>query len=202
MAGWRMYRLHTAEREIVALGGTLFWEEAGHDWFRNPAGQAATRLVDRAGRVDLSWTKLDDDQLRQLVPHLQELAGLHTLDLSGTAITDAGLSSVSKLGGLRSLELTGTRITDAGLESLASLKGLRHLGLADTDVTDAGMAIIEQFRNLESLNLDHTAVTDQGLTVLTRLPRLHELSLSNTDVTAQGVGSIQKATPGVAISDD
>jgi hypothetical protein len=42
------------------------------------------------------------------------------------------------LTGLRELDLSGTAVTDAGLADLARLTGLKRLYLWDTDVTESG----------------------------------------------------------------
>ena len=45
----------------------------------------------------------------------KELAGLETLRLASTQVTDAGLVHLKGLTSLAHLNLTGTQITDAGL---------------------------------------------------------------------------------------
>ena len=46
----------------------------------------------------------------------KRVTGLHSLDLSGTQVTDAGLEHLKGRGDLRELNLPGTQVTDAGLE--------------------------------------------------------------------------------------
>jgi hypothetical protein len=72
--------------------------------------------------------------------HIADLHSLRTLNLAGTAISDAGLSHLHKLTGLRSLVLWGTRVTDAGLMHLHALTGLRELDLERTRVSPTGLA--------------------------------------------------------------
>lgn len=70
---------------------------------------------------------------------------LHTwLDLTGTAITDAGRVHLAVLGRLDSLCLSDTAITDAGLVRLANMRRLKWLGLSGTKVTDAAVKRFQQ----------------------------------------------------------
>src|SRR5262249_2099762 len=73
------------------------------------------------------------------------------LNLSDTAITDAGLRHLEGLVGLGRLVLRGTAITDAGLQHLRGLKSLRVLDLQGTKVTDEGVAALS--RALPDVNL-------------------------------------------------
>ena len=50
--------------------------------------------------------------------HLRQLKAIHTLDLSGTAITDVGLVHLRGLNCLRNLDLTSTAVTDSGVGNL------------------------------------------------------------------------------------
>ncbi|HEY1190889.1 MAG TPA: hypothetical protein VGE74_24875, partial [Gemmata sp.] len=81
-----------------------------------------------------------------------------TLDLGGTAVTNAGLKELAALKNLTALDLRNTWVTDAGLKELAALKGLRELTLRYTPVTDAGMKELAALPNLTTLNLGATAV--------------------------------------------
>jgi hypothetical protein len=80
-------------------------------------------------------------------PTLMRLGCLHHLkflNLSGRAITDAGLPHLRHLKRLRQLELSHTPISDAGLAHLRGLTALRHLGIEGTRVTDAMVLELEK----------------------------------------------------------
>jgi uncharacterized membrane protein/mono/diheme cytochrome c family protein len=97
---------------------------------------------------------------------------------------DRDLRALSPLGrNLTSLDLAGTAVTDAGLAALADMPNLRELHLDRTRVTDAGLAALRPLSHLEYLNLYGTAVTDAGLATLRPLPSLHRLYLWRTNVT-------------------
>jgi hypothetical protein len=57
--------------------------------------------------------RIDDIAMAALVA----MKNLNTVDLSETAITDAGLEKLSGLPSLRSLYLTGSRVTEAAVEA-------------------------------------------------------------------------------------
>lgn len=63
---------------------------------------------------------------------------LHTIDISGTSISDDGLRHLSKMTKLARLDLDSAQITDEGLEHLKGLFGLEYVNLRGTQVTDEG----------------------------------------------------------------
>ena len=73
------------------------------------------------------------------VPLLDAFPTLERLDLSRTAITDAGVKRLRELSALTELNLSYTDITDATLEDLRKFKSLRRLDLEGTQITEAGL---------------------------------------------------------------
>ena len=69
---------------------------------------------------------------------LFEGSTIHTLDLSGTKVTDDCVESLAMIEGLHELQLSRTKITDDALPTLLSL-GCKVLGLKDTQVTAQGI---------------------------------------------------------------
>ena len=91
--------------------------------------------------------RFDDRQLesfRSFAPFIVEA------ELGRTAITDAGLSTLSTFTHLRSLHLEGTAINGSGLKDLAALKQLTYLNLSGTQVT---LANVEPLRKRGELRL-------------------------------------------------
>ncbi len=107
----------------------------------------------------------DDDLalLRGLEPCLTRL------DLSRTAVTDAGLRQVVSFGELDRLRLDQTAITDAGVEILSALDGITWLNLVGTSVTDACVDAIARLVDLEQVYLWQTGVSATGAARLRRL---------------------------------
>src|SRR6185436_17893723 len=107
------------------------------------------------------------------VRHLQGLAKLEQLDLSGTAITDRGLDVLRHLPSLKRLSLAGTRITDEGASQLRHCHELEHLNLAWTATGDGALRALAGKPKLRQL-LSGAYVTDAGI------PLMHELPVFKT----------------------
>ncbi|MCZ2341655.1 MAG: protein kinase [Bacteroidales bacterium] len=138
--------------------------------------------------LTLSGTRIGDDDLAVL----RGMAGLRSLRLGGTALTDAGIAHFAGLTRLEFLELTGVPIGDDSLESVHRIEGLASLNLSETRVTDAGLARWPLPPGLRTLRLNQTAATDTGLTHVAGLSALDWLELRGTRVTDAGMGSISR----------
>ena len=96
--------------------------------------------------------------------------------------------------------LSGTALTDAGMPALGKLPRLQRLNLSRTKITDAGLRHVAGLADLESLNLYSTGTTDVGLAHLAGLTKLRKLYLWQTPVSDAGVRALQKALPKVVIN--
>jgi uncharacterized membrane protein len=95
------------------------------------------------------------------------------LNLSGTRITDAGLSTVAQFKNLTRLHLNRTAVSDRGLSQLSGLQQLEYLNLYGTGVSDAGLKFLTPLKRLRTLYVWQTGVSDGGLEGLrSALPRL------------------------------
>jgi uncharacterized membrane protein len=95
------------------------------------------------------------------------------LNLGGTRITDAGLSTVAQFKNLTRLHLNRTAVSDRGLPQLAGLQRLEYLNLYGTRVSDAGLESLAALKRLRTLYVWQTGVSDSGLERLrSALPRL------------------------------
>lgn len=135
-----------------------------------PLGNLET---DRLWGLHCERSGVDDDQLA----HLENLASLRLLDLSGTRVGDEGLVHLRRLDRLESLYLWDTAVSDEGLVSLGLLTSLRLVGLGNTAVTDAGLAHLRSLRGLRVLQLWGTEVRGPGLVNLHGLPELEIVTL-------------------------
>jgi uncharacterized membrane protein len=96
---------------------------------------------------------------------------------------DKELAAMSPLqANIVDLNLAGTHITDAGMTTVATMTNLTRLRLDRTAITDSGLLPLRKLTKLEYLNLYSTAVTDNGLKTLVSLPSLHHLYLWKTKV--------------------
>jgi hypothetical protein len=96
---------------------------------------------------------------------------------------DETLAHVGRLGRLESLNLAGTAVTDAELAHLKGLTSLRDLNLWNTQVGDAGLAHLNRLTNLRILPLVGTRVTDDGVLELKHaLPPLQIIREEDIDL--------------------
>jgi uncharacterized membrane protein len=127
------------------------------------AGFSVTPVADGSPFLYVHGTNLgracDDARLRILEPLA---ANVLWLDLSGTSVTDEGLSIVGRMAYLTQLHLQRTSITDAGLAHLLTLEHLESLNLYGTRVTDAGALGLADLEKLRTLYVWQTGVTADG----------------------------------------
>jgi Leucine-rich repeat (LRR) protein len=126
------------------------------------------------------------------------LRNLKTLSLSGTKLTDAGLTVLAeRRRGLTELDLssTPTLVKPDVAAGLGKLSGLTKLNLSGTGLNDAALRALwkdKQLPALKSLDVSATAVTNRGLAKDTAPPEvgfaaLETLFASDTRVTAGGI---------------
>lgn len=102
-------------------------------------------------------------------------------------LTDAGLYKLSKSADCESLDLSGTAVTDAGLQCLAGKK-IKRLALARTGVTADGIRNLGLQPELTALSLDwDDHISDAVIKDLGQFPKLTFLSLRNTKVSDRGI---------------
>lgn len=137
-------------------------------------------------RLSLADGPTSDEDLAAL----RRLPAIEIFDLSGTRITDQGLSQLPLIWRLADLDLARTRVTGDGLPSLRRFTFLGRLDLSDTELTNEGL------RNLRGLSvrivaLDDTSITDQGLAGLESI-WLHGLSLRRTKISDAAIEYLQR----------
>ncbi len=99
---------------------------------------------------------------------------LRELDVSDNPIADA--TALSALTDLHTLDLSGTELSEIGF--LAGMSGLRRLALKRNWISD--IAPLELLVNLSSLQLDHNRISD--LSALAGLVNLRYLGLNNNRI--------------------
>jgi hypothetical protein len=98
------------------------------------------------------------------------------------------------------LDLSRSAVTDAGTAPLATLENLAHLHLEQTGIGDAALAHLEGLANLEYLNLYATQVTDEGLKHLGGLKKLKRLYLWQAPVSYDAAMALAEATEGLEVN--
>jgi uncharacterized membrane protein/mono/diheme cytochrome c family protein len=105
---------------------------------------------------------------------------LRTTDVSGS-FDDARLAQFQRFAPfIVEAELGRTAVTDAGVETLSQYKSLRALHLEGTAVTGRTLAKLSSLSQLTYLNLSATRVTSDAVAALKGKPNLRHLYLFNT----------------------
>jgi hypothetical protein len=108
------------------------------------------------------WEPLGEARGVILVPGGKELR----LVINPQAATDLSPLSQLRSDDLQYLQLSGTRVSNAGLSHLSKLTGLKVLWLYDTPISDAGLAHLRGLTGLRVLNLRSTMVSASGVDAL------------------------------------
>lgn len=106
-------------------------------------------------------------------------------------LTDDDLAGVHRLKHLTRLDLTGTQISDCGLSHLRGT-AISSLSLERTSISDEGLRSLERLQ-LSSLNLNATAIKGPGLAAFTNMP-IERLDAEPSQLEDEGLRQIGKLT--------
>jgi hypothetical protein len=121
----------------------------------------------------------------------------------GTRVTDLGLAKLTALKKLRQLDLSGAAISAAGVKTLASLPELRHLSLWNVKgLDDSAAPYLGALAKLTTLDLSDTAVGDETLARVAGLLSLRHLYVSDTKITPEGLAAFRKRHPSTVVSSE
>lgn len=161
------------------------------------------------GPVDYVAFPVDitDDGITKLIPHLQKLPALETLDLGVDAynfrfaqkFTPKGLKEIAKLSNVKAVRFENSKaITHDGLVELAKMPSLQWLDLSGTTLTDNDLRALANFPSLLTVVLKELPqLTDQGIKHLQQIPRLRTLKvhvLNNPTAMTAEIAKIAKLT--------
>jgi hypothetical protein len=141
--------------------------------------------------VTLPASAGDADFIR--LARLPGAAAVTVLRVAGSRLTDAGLAHMDAFRALHSLDLSNTAVTGAGLTYLRGLR-LRTLSLERTRLQGADMAHLRAMASLQTLSLAFTRIGDDGMAHLAVLHQLVDLDLRKTAVTDRGVMKLSGLT--------
>ena len=142
-----------------------------------------------------SWPLLGVGGISRTSARPPSLAGLTSLNLDSSPITDAALPAIGKLRALRCLNLSDTRVSSASLGYIAELSVLTELNLSHSAVNDndpAGLAALARCQSLTMLNLDAAEVGDGVAAACAKLSSLTRLDLFGSHVTDQGAAALSR----------
>ena|SRR5579871_2361528 len=143
LTGMRFSVLFRQQRVIIDLGSKAVLRERRKDpgWLQTFTRPEWVNGLQPYAALSVSRETSDED-----LPMVARLTTLEYLDLTHSAITDAGLIHLKRLLDLQKLDISYTAVTDAGLAQLAEFKKLNVLDVRGTRVTRAAVAKLKRER--------------------------------------------------------
>jgi len=186
--------------EVKRLGGKAVSEVVAPDWLRSLAGDEALSTFSRIVELDLNERtdghkeptpkklsdRVNDDTLKLLAGQDH----LRVLQLSGTAVTSAGLVHLKDLKNLERLNVCLTAVSDDGLEHLAGLTNMKRMTVCASKITGSSFQHLSGMKQLESINLHSSPASDKGLQAIGKLASLRRLEIVHTHVTDAGLAHL------------
>ncbi len=118
--------------ELQRRGGVVHVE--GVDWLRRSFGDDFSHVAEKIAKIQWHGPAVDDKAITWLSDHRAVLASLKSLDLTRSAITDAGIQHLAAFSSLHELDLSETNMSASGLTVLDHLPNLQWLGLRNTSI--------------------------------------------------------------------
>jgi sugar lactone lactonase YvrE len=186
--------------EVRRLGGKVVNEVVAPNWLRALAGDQSLTTFSRIVELDLNERtdghkeptpkklneRVNDDTLKMLAGQDH----LRVLQLSGTAVTSAGLVHLKDLKNLERLNVCLTAVSDEGFEHLAGLTKMKRLTICASKITGSGFQHLGGMKQLESINLHSAPASDAGLQAIGKLTNLQRLEIVHTHVTDAGLAHL------------
>lgn len=190
--------------EVKRLNGKATLEVTAPEWLRAIAGDDALAVFGRIVELNLN-ERTDGHKEPEAKPLTQRvhddtlklLAGqdvLRRLEVSGTAVTSAGLVHLKDLTSIQFLNVCLTAVGDDGFEHLAKLTKMRRMTVCASKITGSGFAHLSGMKQIESINLHSSPASDAGLEVIGKLTSLRRLEIVHTNVTDAGLKHIAALT--------
>jgi len=118
--------------EIQRRGAKV--ELEGVDWLRRSFGEDFSHIAEKVRSIAWHGPAVDDKAISWLSDHRTTLTSLKSIDLTRSAITDAGLQHLAAFPALKEVNLSETKIAAGGLVVLDRLPDLEWLGLKGTSI--------------------------------------------------------------------
>lgn len=193
----RSQRDRTLLAEIKRLNGKATLEVVAPDWLRSITSDEGLSVFGRIVEIELNERtdghkdpepkklsdRVTDDWLKQLAGQDQ----LRRLEVSGTAVTSAGLSHLKELTNLERLNVCLTACDDRGFEHLAGMTRMKRMTICASKITGSGFAHLQGMKQIESINLHSAPASDAGLEAIGKLTSLKRLEVVHTNVTDAGL---------------
>ncbi|MDP3506404.1 MAG: protein kinase [Candidatus Melainabacteria bacterium] len=149
------------------------------------------------GDLNLKANKADNS----IIPYLEKLQKLQSLNVSTTDITGDALAKYSGLRNLQFLDFGYNKGVPALLLGLKSSNKLQTLNIPGPDfmLTIEHAKLIAQCKNLRILDVEASGLTDESFMLLSELPKLIEINVRDCAVTAETIKKVKAARKGKPI---
>lgn len=201
-AAVRFQQDRTLQAEIKRLGGKATLEVFAPEWLRSIASDEGLPVFSRIVEIELNERtdghkdpepkKLSDRVTDDWLKQLAEQHRLRRLELSGTAVTSAGLVHLQGLVNLERLNVCLTACDDRGFEHLAAMTKMKRMTICASKITGSGFAHLQGMKQIESINLHSAPASDAGLEAIGKLTSLKRLEVVHTNVTDAGLKHLAK----------
>lgn len=199
---------HARDRGLLAetkrLGGKATIEVQAPDWLRSIVGDDGLQAFGRIIEIDLNERtdghkkptpkkpsdRVTDDWLKNIADQSE----LRRLEVSGTAVTSAGLIHLKHLTSLERLNVCLTAVDDRGFEHLAGLTKMRRMVVCSSKITGTGFHHLRGMMQIESINLHSSPASNAGLEAIGKLVNLRRLEIVHTKVTDAGLKHLSGLT--------
>jgi sugar lactone lactonase YvrE len=183
--------------EIKRLSGKAALEVAAPDWLRSIVGDEGLTSFGRIVEIELNERtdghkeptpkplsdRVTDDWLKLVADQVD----LRRLEVSGTAVTSAGLVHLKNLTNLERFNVCLTAVDDRGFEHLAGMTKMRRMTVCSSKITGSGFQHLQAMKQIESINLHSSPASDAGLEAIGKLTSLRRLEIVHTHVTDAGL---------------
>ncbi|MCB9891218.1 MAG: DUF4375 domain-containing protein [Planctomycetes bacterium] len=172
----------------ILPGGELDLREVLLPGFRRDLDEILGHLGRWRGAAKIEVLRLKDAHFltRAGLRALETFSSLHYLDLTRASVDDENIEEVCRCAGLVSLELSKTGVSDEGLRKIARLE-LRSLGLEGSEVRGSSL---RHFPQLRSLWLGPKYPSDPNLSFLADCTQLEDVTFSNMPLGPKAVERI------------
>ncbi|MCR9198609.1 MAG: hypothetical protein NXI04_08205 [Planctomycetaceae bacterium] len=139
----------------------------------------------------LSPEQIDDSALAAVAQTPESAAAVTVVDSANpTAVTGAGLQTLTKLPNLHTLILNGNTMAASDWNTVGQLSGLRYLEVRGTAVDDNVVAAWKDLNELQSANLSGTQITAAAGPALAALTAVTDLELASTRIDDSTIAAI------------
>jgi hypothetical protein len=129
------------------------------------------------------------------------LEHIHYLDIASSSFGDADVGTVIKFAGLMQINISGTTVTDVGVSNLArNCLKLEDLDIGhNTNISNAALAGFDKLAPLRVLDVASTKVDNDAVAYISKLKYLVELDISYTFIDYSGVSIIATNMHGITM---